>query len=56
MITAKAARRDQTYYVWLAFIVWHPVHSIGVALQITGSGFVLVWGVGDISEDGDGAD
>jgi len=24
--------KNQTYYVWLAFILWQPVDSIGVAL------------------------
>lgn len=48
--------KNWTYYVRLAFILWQPMYSIGVALEITGCDLILLWGVGDILEDGHGAD
>ena len=47
--------KNRAYYVWLAFILWQPMYSIGVTLQITGCDLVLLWGVGNILEDGYGA-
>jgi len=43
-------------HMWLAFVPWHPVHSIRMALEITGCNFVFVWGVCDILENCYGTD